>query len=298
MNEEAQAEQFTQAVDNILHQAPGLESETGPARYRRELDVVQALAAADFSPESQVRHTLKNKLLNSPTGKKEHIMNTPIYQRSFVRLAAAALIIAFLLLAVSPYGATMAQSLIQIVNSWQVGENTTAVSIEGDFEAVAVEDGSTVIQPAPESSGMLEEDAAISVAEQHRQVTLDPPISLERAQRLVDFTILQPTFVPEGYEFQGVVFMSSRQISLDYFNQPEARLFGLLQTAVGGDNAGVQISFSSEVIVENVTVDGHEALWTSSGDEGLLVWEADGVNYQLVGLGNLELALQIAESIQ
>jgi hypothetical protein len=45
-------------------------------------------------------------------------------------------------------------------------------------------------------------------------------------------------------------------------------------------------------------VNGQEALWTQAGDEGLLVWEAGGVNYQLVGLSDLELALRVAESIR
>ena len=298
MSNSARTEQFAQDLENILHQAPGMELEERSATYRRELDVVQALAAADFSPESQVRQSLKRKLLNTHTGKKERLMNTPIYQRSFVRLAVAAVIIAFLLLAVSPLGSTLAQSLVQIVKSWQVGENTTAVSVEGDFEAIQAEDGTTIIQPPSESSEIFEEDAAVPEAEHNRQVTLDPTISFERAQGLVNFTLLQPTFIPEGYAFQGVVFISSRQVSLEYFNEPEVRLMGLLQTAVGGDNDDVQVTFSSDVIVENVIVNGHEALWTSSGDEGLLVWEADDVNYQLVGLGNLELALQVAESLQ
>jgi hypothetical protein len=303
MNEQAQAEQFTRQVDNFLAannliQAPGYANEDWPEIDRSELDVVQALATADFSAESQVRQTLKQKLLNAPIGEKERLMNTPIYQRSFVRLVVAGILIAFMIFALSPLGATMAQNLIETVRSWQLGENTTAVSVEGDFEAIQAEDGSTIIQPAPESPDIVEEAAPRLAGDNGRQVYLDPAISLEAAQERVDFTIRQPTFVPEGYEFHGVVFINADQVSLEYFNEPEMRLFGLLQTAVGSGKDGAQVTFTSDVITQDVLVNGHEALWTSSGDEGLLIWEADGVNYQLVGLGNLELALQIAESVQ
>jgi hypothetical protein len=295
MSEEIQNQQFSTDNDPVLRYAPQSAVEDWPQMDRRELDIIQALAAADFSPESRVRQSLKRKLLNTPTGEKEYRMNPPLYQRSFVRLALAGILIAFLLLAVSPLGATLAQSVIQTLKSWQLGENTTAVSVEGDFEAVQAEDGSTVLQPAPESPEIEEEN--ISIRPQ-RTVVLDPTIPFDLAQERVNFTLRQPTFVPEGYEFVGVVMINSSQASLDYFNEPEIRLFGLLQTAVGGENSGVQISFSSDMIVKDVHVNGHEAVWISAPDEGLLVWEADGVNYQLAGLSSLSLALQVAESIQ
>jgi hypothetical protein len=52
------------------------------------------------------------------------------------------------------------------------------------------------------------------------------------------------------------------------------------------------------MVVIDTEVTGHKALWTQADDEGLLVWEADGVNYQLVGLSDLEVALRVAESLQ
>ena len=295
MTEEIQTQQSSKDNDLMLSHAPQTAVEDWPQMDRRELDIIQVLAAADFSAESQVRQSLKRKLLNPPAGEKEHRMNTPIYQRSFVRLALAGILIAFLLLAVSPLGATLAQSIIQTVKSWQLDENTTAVSVEGDFEAVQAEDGSTILQSAPESPEIEEENTSIRP---QRTVVLDPAISFDLAQERVNFTLRQPTYIPEGYEFVGVVMINSSQASLDYFNEPEIRLFGLLQTAVGGENGGVQVSFSSDMIVKDVQVNDHEAVWISTPDEGLLVWEADSVNYQLVGLSSLSLALQVAESIQ
>jgi hypothetical protein len=300
MNKQRQAEQFTQDIDNMLHHAPLVaESEKESEMYRRDLEIVQALMAADFSADSRVQQTLKQKLRSAQFGQKEHlIMNSQNFSRSFVRLAIAGLLIAFLILAISPLGASLAQSLIQTVQRWQLGENTRAVSVDGDFEATSDENGETAILPAPESSPDSEEIAPEQEAEQQRHITLDPTLPFERAQARLTFTLRQPTFIPEGYEFQGVVVGHPGQASLDYIHRSENRLMGLLQTAVGGANGQVQVSFSSDMVVIDTVVNGQEALWTQADDEGLLVWEAGGVNYQLVGLSDLELALRVAESIR
>ena len=57
------------------------------------------------------------------------------------------------------------------------------------------------------------------------------------------------------------------------------------------------MTFSSDIVTVDTVVSGHQALWTQADDEGLLVWEAGGVNYQLVGLSDLELARRVAESL-
>ena len=299
MNKQRQAEQFTQDIDNILHQVPLVESEKWSETYRRDLEIVQALTAADFSADSLVQQTLKQKLRDAHFGQKEHlIMNSQIFSRSFIRLAVAGIVIAFLILAISPLGASLAQSLIQTVRSWQLGENTTAVSVDNNFEAILDENGETVILPASESSPDSEEIAPDQATEQQRHITLDPTLPFDRAQSRLTFTLRQPTFIPEGYEFQGVVVSHSGRASLDYVNMSESRLMGLLQTAVGEGNGQVQVTFSSDIVAVDTAVNGHEALWTQADDEGLLVWEADGVNYQLVGLSDLELARRVAESIR
>jgi hypothetical protein len=301
MNKQKQAEQFTQDIDSILHQASLTTNEQRSETYHQDLEIVQALTTADFSADSQVRQTLKQKLRHAYFGQKEYtIMNSKTFPKSFVRLALVGLAIAFLTLAISPLGAGLTQSLVQIVQSWQLGENTTAVRVDNDFEAVQNENGETVISAGPESVIDSKEIAPEqeTEAEQQRHITLDPTIGLDRAQARVTFTLRQPAFVPEGYEFQGVVSIHSGQASLEYVNWSDNRLMGLLQTAVGGTNNDVQVTFSGDMVVIDTEVTGHKALWTQADDEGLLVWEADGVNYQLVGLSDLEVALRVAESLQ
>lgn len=300
MNKQKQAEQFTQDVDNILHQVPLTTSDRPSETYHQDLEIVQALTTADFSADSQVRQTLKQKLRHAHFGQKEPIlMNSKTFPKSFVHLALAGLAIAFLTLVISPLGSGLTQSLVQIVQSWQLGENTTAVRVDNDFEAVQDENGETIISAVPESAIDSEEIASEQDAgTEQRHITLEPMIGLDRAQARVTFTLRQPAFVPEGYEFQGVVLMHPGQASLEYINWSDNRLLGLLQTAVGGTNNDVQVTFSGDIVVVDTEVAGHKALWTQDGDEGLLVWEADGINYQLVGLSDLELALRVAESLR
>jgi hypothetical protein len=95
-----------------------------------------------------------------------------------------------------------------------------------------------------------------------------------------------------------VVWINEGQASVEYINESEFGFFGLLQTAVGGENGDVQVSFTSDVEVTDVTVNGRDAIWADAGEEGSLIWEAEGVTYQLNGLGDLDLALRIAESVQ
>jgi hypothetical protein len=212
-----------------------------------------------------------------------------------VRIVAIAALVVVLILAASPLGAAVAQSIVRIFESRQVGENTTAVSVEGDFEAVQGEDGETVILPAAEVPSFPE---AVIEETGERHLTLDPSVPFDQAQEMVKFTLRMPEYVPEGYSFIGVVVIRTGQASVEFVNAAEGRLIGLLQTAVGGSNGKVQITYTSDMEAVDTEVDGHATLWTQAGDEGLLTWEADGVNYQLVGVSDLETALRIAESLQ
>ena len=177
MNETKEAEQFAQDVDDILQHTPSGASNQRSQRYQREMEIVQALATADFSSESQVRLTLKQQLRDAYLGQRKYPMRTQPFQRSFVRLAIASLALLLLILALSPLGASLAQSIVQIVQNWQVGENTTAVRVDGDFEAVPDETGATIILPAPESPLEMEE---IPVDEgRRRNVRLGEPAQIK-----------------------------------------------------------------------------------------------------------------------
>ena len=291
-------DRFTRAVDTALSRT----SPTGGAERSEneggELEIIQALAAADFSPDSRIRHSLKRRLLEPTPTRKAAVNHRSTRAKRLGRPALAAALIALLVLAASPLGATLARSLVQILDNRQVGENTTAVSVEGDFEAVQDEAGNTVILPPTglEIPGEVPAETGLET-DQTRHLTLDPTIPFDQAQEMVKFNLRMPAFVPEGYRFIGVVVIRTEQVSLEFVNLDTNRLIGLLQTAVGEADGKVQVTYTSDMLVVDTLVDGHAALWTQAGDEGLLLWEANGVNYQLVGVADLETALQIAESL-
>jgi len=260
----------------------------------QDMDIDQLLINTDFSEDSRIRRSLKRKLLNeSVKGNKVSSMKTNILQQRGTRLTATIVAIMLIVLLVIPQGISFAQSVVHILQTWMLGNATTAVRVEGDFVAVQDENGKTTIQAAPDNipEGLPEEG----------KPALAENISFETAQELVDFQILQPGFVPERYESQGVNVANVERVQMDYLMPDDIGLIGLTQTVAGGINGNTQVSFSGNIVPAEVQVNGTQGLWiANAGDFGLLVWESGGVNYQLQLIGNLatlETALQIAESL-
>jgi len=288
--------QFSQDIDNIIRHDPAAR-EAQTETNQRDIHIIHALAAVDFSRESRVRQNLRQKLL---TKEKEPIMNSLAPRKPLLRLTIIGMILALFLFAASPMGVTLAQSIVNIVQTWRLGDGSTAVSVEGDFVAVPDENGDTIIQPAP--AGGLEEPSLEGLAEGETPA-LDTNVSYEQAAELVSFKLLQPNsnFIPDGYEFQGVTVSNAESAQMDYIKFEDIGLIGLGQTVVEGINGDIQVTFTSDMTTAEVHVRGQDGLWVSTEDGfGMLIWEANGINYQLqlMGVGSLELALQIAESLE
>jgi len=250
------------------------------------MDINHLLMVADFSEDSLIRQSLKRKLLDdSVKGRGASFIKTNTLQRNRARLTVVIGAIILVTLLALPQSGSLAQSVIRILQTWRLGEATTAVRVDGDFAAVPGEDGQIIIQPAPQE---LPEDIPNEGGS-----ALATNISFEAAQELVDFQILQPGFIPEGYESQGVNVANVESVQMDYMRLNEMGLIGLTQTVAGGINGNTQVSFSSDIEPVEVQVNGTRGLWmAATGDFGLLVWESDGVNYQLQLIG-----VQIAESL-
>jgi len=259
------------------------------------MNIEQLLINTDFSGDSQVRKSLKTKLLNeSIKGKKVFFMKTNILQQRGTQLTVTLVAIMLIALLVTPQGVSFAQGVVHILQTWVLGDTTTAVRVEGDFIAVPDENGETIIQAAPdEIPEEIFEEGEPALAEN---------ISFETAQELVVFQILRPGFIPEGYESQGVNVANTESIQMDYMMLNEVGLIGLTETVSGGINGNAQVSFSSDIEPVEVQVNNTQGLWiANTGDFGLLVWESEGVSYQLQIIGdiaNIETALQIAESLK
>jgi len=290
------AEQFSQYLDGILGHAP-VPREAQVEINQRERYFIHILATSDFSSESQVRQSLRRKLLSKG---KESTMNSLVPHKPYHRLTLMGILLALILLAASPMGNSLAQSIIDIVQTWKLGNGSTAVSVGGDFVAIPNENGEIVIQPAP--AGGLDEPSIEELVEDGSPA-LDTNLPFEQAAELISFKLRKPDsdLLPEGYEFQGVTVVNAEKVQMDYLKFEDTGLIGLGQTVVGGINGEVQVTFSSDMTTIDVKVNGQDGLWISPSDgSGMLMWEADGINYQLqlMGVGDLDLALRIAESLE
>jgi len=198
----------------------------------------------------------------------------------------------------------VAQSIVNILRTWTLGNASTAVQVEGDFTVTSNESDEIVIQSATDKN--LDEINPEDFVDES-QSPLEASLSFEDAANIVNFHIVQPAFIPEGYESQGVIVVNEEKIQMDYMKTTEIGLVGLTQTLVDGINGPIQLTFSDDIVPVDVQINGNDGLWitdpnvTDMNAFGILIWDDDGVNYQLQLMGsesNLETALKIAASIQ
>ena len=131
------------------------------------------------------------------------------------------------------------------------------------------------------------------------KIILDPGVPFETAQDATDFQLLSPVYFPQRFEFYGVSLLSRQEAAMNYLqSEPAPRLAVLVQTVVGA-NSEFNI-FMDTQNAQTVMVNGVEAIWIydAVSNEGLLDWTTNGIRYRLVGIIDLEEALQIAESLE
>lgn len=157
----------------------------------------------------------------------------------------------------------------------------------------------TVTPPIPNSTSTPERSMETKPDDGPKIVLDDPGIPFNQAQSAIDFHLLFPTYFPETFEFLGVSVMNKYEVALNYLQtDPNQRLAVLVQTVVGTNSQFnvVMETQNAQIVITN----GTEAIWIydPNGDEGLLDWTLDDIRYRLVGITDLEEALQIAESLE
>lgn len=215
-------------------------------------------------------------------------MLTIFRQRRWVAGMALAIVVMIALLA-SPLGSTIAQAIVNIVQSWQVGEQTVIHAVDSDFQLIPNQNGEATFLPADETAPLPEDDFSVEV-----QPATDIQIS---------FTVRKPAYVPEGYTLTDVIVSSPNEVVLQYEKPYGYSAFGIVQRKVDESNP-VTIGTTADVLVEDVSINGQSGVWMTAAQPGqagehMLVWEVDGVSYQLAGnIHELEEALRIAESLK
>lgn len=289
MNDRQAAERFNRTLDQMAG-ADEWEKLPDAERFAAELALAHRLAAVDFSAESAARQRTRSRLLQelSAQADKETTMEIRSFRKGWA-LALVLLVIA--LAAATPAGQSAAQSVVELAQRWLVGTGTAVQTVEGDFAVVDGENGEKEILPA-DAVAMPEIDISESPFEEVR-------LSLAEVQGLVGFPVLAPAYLPDGYEFSNAWADDPDRAYVEYF-RPMDGLLGLMQTRLGERYPQVQVTSSSDIPVEEVTVRGVDGLWLDSGvGMELLMWEENGINFQLSGsLDGLEEALRIAESLR
>lgn len=127
--------------------------------------------------------------------------------------------------------------------------------------------------------------------------------ALDEAEALTGVQPLAPTTLPAGYALREALVAPGRSRTFFQFYEGPGPDIVIVQTDAGvalndpaaGESA-VAVSLVTDGPLEEVTFDGQPAAWV---DDHLLMWKADGLTFQVGGLGlDLPAAIDIARSLR
>ena len=214
-------------------------------------------------------------------------------KKKFVYVTIAALVMAFLTVAFVPGVKTFLNDLIKTVI---LGPYTTAYQVEPSEDHTPL--------PTPEDHWSIKTEIGNFGGNTAPGV---PPVirtvsTFEEAQALVNFHLLAPGFLPEGYALREIK-LAPEGIDwvLLFYGGPGADII-IVQMFVGqlpSDDPNTVSAFASGLItdgtMEEVDFDGRPAVWVE-GDH--LMWEAGDRSITVGGLDlGLETAMKIARSL-
>jgi len=316
MNERDWADRFSRDVDSLLNEAGRTDSEPTLIEYRQALDLACTLATTDFSAESQVRQTLRRRLLNRIGARKgwqrrrEPLMKAYPRHRLRRRLLVAiggALALLLVMMFLYPGGpAVAAQGIGNGVKLIVLGAYSTAQRIEAFVTG----------QPPPDNGWDVALFPGFGVGGNGLPGT-DPAVEsvadLEEAQELILFHLRAPGYLPEGYTLReiklapiwtgaGALLFTSNPNAFMFYEGP-GPLVVIVQQPVGPQSSsdpnvavGQVVGFATNGTLEEVNLDGRTAAWM---DDRILMWEDDGVSYVVGGPDlSLDEAIRIAESLE
>jgi hypothetical protein len=288
-----------------------------PAEYRRALEMARVLATIDFSGESRAQHALRLRLIDraEARGGEKQASPTPAFRprRRWRRRLLTAI------------GGTLAL-LVAMVFLYPGGPAVAAQSIGNGVKLVVLGAYSTARRAEAFVTGRPSEDLDdgwhVSIFPGHgvggnappgTNPTVESVASFEEAQRRTAFPLRAPDYLPQGYILRevklapvltglGTFLFSSNPNAFLFYEGPGPDIV-IIQQSVGpqpsGDPSvvvGQAVGLITDGPLVEVDLNGRTAAWA---DDCLLLWEENGVSYEVGGLGlSLDEAVRIAESME
>lgn len=247
-----------------------------------EIHVEHLLESLDASANRPIKPTLRARLI------AQHAeQSRPAARHLRLVLGPALGLLLVLVLVVSP--AFAQDVVVTIVQVFSLGDQTSFTSVEGNFEVTESEDGSRQI------TALSDEDVQV-------WIEAVPPVeeaseSLETYSTEADVAsapgLQVPSYVPDGLFFSSAYY-DVDEGSVEYMGQ-YGEFLGIRQV----HGRGIQVTSSSDIPVEEITINGHPATLSRPSDfEVHLLWEAGDTSYEMTTNGiSVDEAVKVAESL-
>ena len=312
MAEDRQSRRFQEELDEVLDVAgPAPDRDPSEETDREMLEIATRLASTDFSAESHVRESLREEVVQRSSSVRRMTMFAwfgRIQGSGSLLLGPATAVLVMLVVMIAWPGAVAAaadgierfvrQLVLDETNSVRQATDADRVSGPDSLgETPTAEEGAAVIWIA--KTTVRERDASDPLpAERLETKSFTDP---DQAQEIPDFSLRQPTELPDGYSLSRVR-VTPTGWALSHYEGPGGQLIlaHVPQDAPDAEGLeagpGTTVEVLTDAPIDAATVNGAPAAWIEGQS---LSWVDDGVAYTLGG-GQLTLAkaVGVAESLR
>ena len=299
------ADRFIYEVDNLLNEAGRSDDNIQAPEYRQTLQTARNLVEIDFSSDSKIRDSLRQRLVDKVgerekwDRRKEFSMRITFLKRYPVLTIAIALLMAFFTVALISPGtvAFAAQEVINFINELHLGNNTFI------YQHDTVDVKEQPQSPPPEKPEIEHRDDLWILRTSIGNFGGNPPpgrdniiLSYETFAELQDnasFALLKPRYLPEGYTFREGMITPMDWIFL-FYDGPQGDIvlaqipvYSNVEHSSKNENTAntVAVGMITDDPIIETKVNGLPAGWI---DGTGLMWESNGISFML-GCANLNL---------
>jgi outer membrane lipoprotein-sorting protein len=122
--------------------------------------------------------------------------------------------------------------------------------------------------------------------------------SVEQVQQNTNFTVCEPSEVPDGYSFENATVTTinnNTSVGLQYTNGSGDPINDSLSVSISTTQSGQQANASE--FGQNVSIDGQSGTYVEAGGSGIVTFTTDDLRYTITGPFSQDELISIAESI-